>query len=61
MAASYGTDAASLFSQRPELWALATADHALNAGPAPAGRAMGDAAQLATLDLSTAVTRRSPR
>ena len=51
LARSYGTDAATLLAQHPGLWTLATQDHALNAGPAPAGRAMGDAGQLAMLDL----------
>jgi hypothetical protein len=51
LAAQYGTDSATLFAQHPELWGIATGDHALNAGPPPAGRAIGDAAQLGTLDL----------
>ncbi len=51
LAQLYGTDAATLLSQHPQLWQLATQDHALNAGPPPAGRAMGDASQLGMLDL----------
>jgi hypothetical protein len=51
LAMCYETDAATLLTQQPTLWTLATKDHALNAGPAPAGRAMGDAAQLGLLDL----------
>ena len=51
LAAQYGGDAATVFAQHPDLWAVATTDHALNAGPPPAGRAMGDPGQLGTLDL----------
>jgi len=51
LAASYGTDAATLLAQHPGIWGIATSDHAINAGPAPAGRAMGDPAQLGMLDL----------
>ena len=51
LAALYGTDAAGLFAQHPELWGIATSDHAINAGPPPAGRAMGDPSQLGMLDL----------
>jgi hypothetical protein len=47
----YDTDAASLLTAHPEIWAIATGDHAINAGPAQAGRAMGDPGQLAQLDL----------
>ena len=46
------TDAAALLGAQPEVWSLATADHALNAGPPPrAGVAMAPAGQLGTLDL----------
>ncbi len=51
LARLYDSDAATLLSQRPQLWQLATQDHALNAGPPPPGRAMGDAQQLGMLDL----------
>ena len=51
LAALYGTDAAGLFARHPEIWGIATADHAINAGPPPAGRAMGDPSQLGMLDL----------
>ena len=51
LAALYDTDAAGLFAKHPELWGIATSDHAINAGPPPAGRAMGDPAQLGMLDL----------
>jgi hypothetical protein len=51
LAACYAADAATLLAKQPGLWALAVKDHALNAGPPPPGRAMGDAAQLGTLDL----------
>jgi hypothetical protein len=51
LAALYGTDSATLFAQHPEIWRIATSDHALNAGPPPAGRAMGDPGQLGMLDL----------
>jgi hypothetical protein len=51
LAALYGTDVPGLLARHPELLAIARSDHALNAGPAPAGRAMGDASQLAVLDL----------
>ncbi|MED5619667.1 hypothetical protein [Ideonella sp. BN130291] len=51
LAAQYGTDVPTLFAQHPDIWRVATADHALNAGPPPAGRAMGDAGQLGMLDL----------
>jgi hypothetical protein len=51
LARLYDTDAATLLSQHPQLWQLATQDHALNAGPPPPGRAMGDASQLGMLDL----------
>ena len=44
-------DAAALLAAHPELWGLATADHALNAGPPLPGMAMGDAGQLGMLDL----------
>jgi hypothetical protein len=45
------TDAAALLAAHPELWGIATADHELNAGPAPAGFAMADAEQIGVLDL----------
>jgi Restriction endonuclease fold toxin 5 len=51
LAKSYGTTPAALLATHPELWTLATQDHALNAGPPPPGRAMGDAQQLGRLDL----------
>ncbi len=51
LAGLYDTDAATLLARHPGIWGLATSEHALNAGPAPAGRAMGDPAQLAMLDL----------
>ena len=51
LAALYDTDVAGLFARHPEIWGLATSDHAINAGPPPAGRAMGDPGQLALLDL----------
>ena len=39
LAASYDTDPATLLARHPELWAIATTDHALNACPGPEGRA----------------------
>ena len=51
LAGLYDTDAATLLASHPEIWGIATNDHAINAGPAPAGRAMGDPGQLAMLDL----------
>lgn len=51
LASLYDTDVAGLFAKHPELWGIATSDHAINAGPPPAGRAMGDPAQLGMLDL----------
>jgi hypothetical protein len=51
LATQYGTDVPTLFAQHPGIWGVATSDHALNAGPPPAGRAMGDAGQLGMLDL----------
>jgi hypothetical protein len=51
LATLYGTDVAGLFAQHPEIWGIATSDHAINAGPPPAGRAMGDPSQLGMLDL----------
>jgi hypothetical protein len=51
LAALYDTDAASLLAAHPGLWHIATSDHAINAGPARAGEAMGDAGQLGMLDL----------
>jgi hypothetical protein len=51
LATLYDTDVAGLFGQHPEIWGIATGDHAINAGPPPAGRAMGDPGQLAMLDL----------
>jgi hypothetical protein len=47
---SYDTDAASLLSAHPEIWDIATRDHAINAGPAAAGHAMGNIGQLASVD-----------
>jgi hypothetical protein len=41
-----------LLATLPELWPLATHDHAVNAGPPPRpGVAMGDAMALGRLDL----------
>ncbi len=51
LAGLYDTDAATLLARHPEIWGIATSEHALNAGPPPAGRAMGDPGQLAMLDL----------
>jgi hypothetical protein len=51
LAQLYDTDAATLLAHHPGLWQLATQDHALNAGPPPPGRAMGDPSQLGMLDL----------
>jgi len=51
LASLYGTDVAGLFTKHPEIWGIATSDHAINAGPPPAGRAMGDPSQLGMLDL----------
>lgn len=51
LAAVYGTDAASLLARHPEIWRIATTEHALNAGPAPSGFAMGDAGLLGMVDL----------
>jgi hypothetical protein len=51
LARLYDTDAPDLLARHPEIWGIATTDHALNAGPAPVGQAMGDAGQLAMLDL----------
>jgi FlaG/FlaF family flagellin (archaellin) len=51
LATSYGTSAAVVFTEQIGLWDVATSDHALNAGPAPAGVAMGNAAQLGMTDL----------
>jgi len=51
LAALYGTDVPGLFAKHPEIWGIATSDHAINAGPPPAGRAMGDPSQLGMLDL----------
>ena len=51
LATLYDTDVPGLFAQHPQIWSIATADHALNAGPAPAGHAMGDPGQLGMLDL----------
>lgn len=47
----YDAGAATLLSQHPELWRIATTDHALNAGPAASGFAMGSAGQLGMVDL----------
>jgi hypothetical protein len=51
LARSYNTDAAGLLNAHPGIWGIATSDHAINAGPAQAGRAMGDPGQLGKLDL----------
>lgn len=51
LARLYDTDAGTLLARHPEMWQIATQDHAINAGPAPAGRAMGDPGQLGMLDL----------
>lgn len=51
LARLYDTDAGTLLARHPELWTVATHDHAINAGPPPAGRAMGDPGQLGMLDL----------
>ncbi len=53
LASLYATDVAGLLRQGhvDQLVVVATGDHAINAGPAPAGLAMGDARQLAALDL----------
>jgi A nuclease family of the HNH/ENDO VII superfamily with conserved AHH len=51
LAALYETDATTLLTQHPGLLRLATTEHALNAGPPPPGRAMGNATQLGLLDL----------
>ncbi len=53
LASLYATDVAGLLRQAhvDQLVVVATGDHAINAGPAPAGLAMGDARQLAALDL----------
>jgi hypothetical protein len=51
LARLYDRDPATLFSQQPQLWQLTTQDHAVNAGPPPPGRAMGDPQQLGMLDL----------
>ena len=52
LATLYGSqDASTLLAQHPELWHIATHDHALNAGPAKAGFAMGNASQLGMTDL----------
>ena len=47
----YDTDVGTLLARHPQLWTLAMQDHAINAGPAQPGRAMGDPSQLGTLDL----------
>lgn len=52
LARLYDQPVQSLLAGHPDLWTLATQDHALNAGPPPhAGVAMGDAASLGQLDL----------
>jgi hypothetical protein len=51
LATAYATSAAAVFTEQPGLWEVATSDHALNAGPAPTGVAMGNAAQLGMTDL----------
>lgn len=51
LATLYETDVSTLMAQHPGLLNLALTDHALNAGPPPPGRAMGDPAQLGMLDL----------
>jgi Tuberculosis necrotizing toxin len=54
LARNYNTDAASLLSQHPEMWAIATSDHAIDAGPAQAGRAMGSLQMLAPIEMTLA-------
>jgi hypothetical protein len=54
LARSYNTDAASLLKAHPDLWAIATSDHAINAGPAQAGRAMGSLQMLAPIEMMLA-------
>jgi hypothetical protein len=52
LAALYGQPVQQLLGAQPGLWALATQDHAINAGAPPQpGVAMGDAAGLGQLDL----------
>jgi hypothetical protein len=51
LARLYASDARTLPATQPALWTLALQEHALNAGPPPPGRAMGDGAQLQLLDL----------
>jgi Contact-dependent growth inhibition CdiA C-terminal domain len=50
----YDTDAASLLNAHPEIWGMATSDHAINAGPAQAGRAMGSIQMLAPIEMTLA-------
>jgi hypothetical protein len=51
---SYDTDAAGLLNAHPELWDIALTDHAINAGPAQAGRAMGGIQMLAPIEMMLA-------
>ena len=55
LAGLYGSadsaDATALLARHPDLWHIATHDHALNAGPAKAGFAMGNPSQLGMTDL----------
>ncbi len=52
LAQLYDQPVQALLANLPDLWTLATQDHALNAGPPPQpGVAMGDAASLGQLDL----------
>lgn len=52
LAQLYGEPVQGVLASHPELWTLATHDHALNAGPPPKpGVAMGDALSLGQLDL----------
>ncbi len=51
LATSYASSPAAVFTDHPSLWALVVNDHAANAGPAPAGVAMGNDSQLGMTDL----------
>jgi len=52
LAQLYGEPVQNVLAAHPELWTLATQDHALNAGAPPkAGVAMGDALSLGQMDL----------
>lgn len=46
----YGTDAKTLLKQHPEIWALATQEHALRDGPPPPGKSMLDAGMAHEID-----------